>query len=91
MGAAHGVLAALRAMGRTDVLVYSADGSQAFVDAIIAGEAAGTAAQQTFEMGARAANVLLDALLRATSPAQQNVVVDPLYVTADNAATFTGF
>ena len=89
---AFGAFAATTAMGRTDVLLYSVDGSQDFVNMILEGTGAGTAAQPTFDMGVKAAEILLDYIFNGTVPANQDIFMAPLYLTKDqNAATFVGF
>ena len=90
---AFGAFAALVAMNRTDVLIYSVDGSTDFINAILAGDGAGTAAQATWEMGVKAAEIMLDVLLRGVYPTEQNIWIDPLWLTADTPEihTFVGF
>jgi len=86
---AFGAISAALGQGLTpgeDLLVYSVDGSAEAIGLIIAGQMAGTAAQQTRVMGEVAARMMLEVL--AGNLAHDDYWVPPLMLTAENAHTF---
>ena len=80
---ALGALQACVAAGRTDIMIIGFDGKQSAIDKIVAGELAGTVAQQPYDMGYQAVKAAYDAALG--NSVEAGISVPAKLITKENA------